>query len=374
MHRFRYFILVGIVLVVVLTSCISVPSSQQGISKRQNAPTSTPGNISTAQGTTGVLITPPGASLRHIFYIMMENHGSSQILGNTVDAPYLNQLANNYGVATHYYGVTHPSLPNYLAAISGDFQGIWDDCPAGATITCAPQEFTSTLTQNQTASASSRSHMFGGQTVVDQLEAHHLSWKAYMQSMPSPGFTGASYGLYAQKHNPFMYFSAIRNNPDRMQRIVPLTQFDQDIQAGTVPNFVWISPDACNDMHGAPGCASYDGLIVLGDNFVHATVQKIMNSPAWREGSAIVIVWDENYTGLSGCCHSPSGVNGVVLGGADVPMIVISSNVRHHIVLNNASNHYTLLATIERMWNLGCLAHACGFNDTSLMTKLFFPT
>ena len=97
-----------------------------------------------------------------------------------------------------------------------------------------------------------------------------------------------------------------------------------------------------------------------------------MNAPAWKEGSAIVIVWDENYTGLSGCCNSPVGVNGVILGGADVPAIVVSSHIAHHLVLNTASyNHYSLLATIEQIWSLGCLANTCGFNASSLMTKLF---
>jgi len=77
----------------------------------------------------------------HIFFIMMENHATNQIIGNTADAPFINQLAKRYGVATNYHGVTHPSLPNYLAAISGDFQGIWDDCKAGAMVTCPPEEF-----------------------------------------------------------------------------------------------------------------------------------------------------------------------------------------------------------------------------------------
>jgi len=313
---------------------------------------------------------------------MMENHGINDIIGNTADAPYLNQLASSYGVATHYFGVTHPSLPNYLAAISGDFQGIWDDCAAEVSITCAPQAFVSAsplLTSNEAASASNRPHMFNGQTLVDQIEAHHLTWKAYMQSMPSVGFTGASTQLYAQKHDPFMYFTSIRDNPARMQNIVPFSQFGQDIQSGTTPNFVWITPDACSDMHGIsasgaqsigiPDCATYDGLIARGDSFIHTIVPEIMNSPSWKEGSAIVIVWDENDAGSSGCCNSPTGQNGAILGGANVPMIVITSTGPHHIVLSDASyNHYSLLATIEQIWGLGCLANAC---NSPLMTKLF---
>ncbi|HLJ32696.1 MAG TPA: alkaline phosphatase family protein [Ktedonobacteraceae bacterium] len=304
---------------------------------------------------------------------MMENHATNQIIGNTADAPYLNQLASSYGTATQYFGVTHPSLPNYLAAISGSFQGIWDDCAAGASVTCAPEVFTSSLTGSEYSGAANQPHMFNGQTIVDQLEAHHLTWKAYMQSMPSVGYTGDSYaGLYAQKHDPFMYFSSIRNNPARMQQIVPFTQFAQDMQSANVPNFVWISPDVCNDMHGAPACPSYDGLIATGDSFVRSTVQTIMHSPVWKEGSAIVITWDENDGGSGGCCKSPTGANGTILGGANVPLIVVTSFGPRHIVLNStAYNHYSLLATIEQVWNIGCIASTCGMSNASLLTPLF---
>jgi len=97
---------------------------------------------------------------------MMENHATNEIIGNTADAPYINQLASQYGVAMSYYGVTHPSLPNYLAAISGDFQAIWDDCKADASVTCAPQEFGPSaaytnkmelLTPDEVASATNKS-------------------------------------------------------------------------------------------------------------------------------------------------------------------------------------------------------------------------
>jgi phosphatidylinositol-3-phosphatase len=364
MFRIRYLIILSIALLGFLTGCGSSTSNRQ----------STPNPHNSA--------TQPGARLQHIFYIMMENYGINDIIGNTADAPYLNSLANNYGVATHYFGVTHPSLPNYLAAISGDFQGIWDDCPAGATITCAPLAFVSrspSLTSQEAASASNRPHMFNSQTLVDQLEAHHLTWKAYMQSMPSVGFTGASTTLYAQKHNPFMYFTGIRDNSARMRNIVPFSQFNQDIQSGMIPNFVWITPDLCSDMHGVsqaeaqslgmPGCATYDGLIARGDNFIHSVVPEIMNAPSWKEGSAIVIAWDENDAGSSGCCNSPVGLNGATLGGGNVPLIVITSNGPHHIVLSDGSyNHYSLLATIEQIWDLGCLANAC---NSPLMTQLF---
>lgn len=348
-------------------------------------------------------------SFKHIFVIMMENHATNEIIGNTADAPFINSLAGRAAVALNYYGVTHPSLPNYLAAISGDFQHIWDDCAAGPTVTCAPEEFGPTsgytngqewLTPAEIAQATNTPHWFSDRTIVDQLEAHGLSWKAYMQSMPYTGYTGEYYPyttvngqtvpvkLYAQKHDPFMYFPAIRNNPERMEKIVPYTHFDSDLESGKVPNFVWISPDQCHDMHGVstsnaqflnnPDCAfPASGLdhsiIKLGDNYLRKTVDEITESRVWRtQKSALVIVWDENdYSSANGCCHSPTGVNGVVLGGSNAPAMVLTSRDPEHFFSNTPYNHYSLLATIEQLWGLGCLEYACGFSKSQLMTKFF---
>src|SRR5450432_147077 len=250
-----------------------------------------------------------GAAPQHIFYIMMENHGYSELIGNRADAPFINRLAARAGLATDYYGVTHPSLPNYLAAISGSFQGIWDDCQAGATVTCPPEEFIPTagdgtagnyLTTAQIASASAMPHLFAGANIVDQLQAHHLSWRAYMQSIPSVGSQSVdaptiqtpsgpvAVALYVQKHNPFMYFSDI-NHPGsrRLHQIVPLGRLASNLQSGHVPNFVWISLDTCHDMHGIdpaqavliglprcgyPASGLDHGAIRLGDRFLRRTV------------------------------------------------------------------------------------------------------
>ena len=318
---------------------------------------------------------------------MMENHQYSQIIGNRADAPFINRLASSNGLATNYFGVTHPSLPNYLAAFSGSFQGIWDDCKAGATIFCAPEEFVpgtgdgtagDYLTPAQIASASATPHLFTGANLVDQLESNGLSWKAYMQRMPGVGSqveyaptvntaTGpVTVKLYAQKHNPFMYFSDI-NYPGspRLNNVVPFRgNFAADLASGNVPNFVWISPDQCHDMHGIspdqaalignPSCgypaSGLDhGAIRLGDVFLRNTVHAITSSQTWETtDSSIVIVWDEDdYSAFNGCCGSPVGKGGVVLGGAQVPVIVVNSDEGHHDTSGVAANHYSLLATIE---------------------------
>ena len=373
-----------------------------------------------------------GAGPDHIFVIMMENHATNQIIGNTADAPFINQLAKRYSVATNYHGVTHPSLPNYLAAISGDFQGIWDDCKAGSTVTCAPEEFVvgagdatdptfpaysdpksplfqavpPQLTQAQVTNSSNMPHWFNGTTIVDLLENNKMTWKAYMQSLPFAGadvefwpmLGGTTYKLYAQKHDPFMYFSDIRNNATRTANNVPLPQLDYDLATNSVPNFVWISPDQCNDMHGVsngaplgyPQC-SYPasgldhGAIQLGDQFLRHTVTEIMKSAAWKKNSIIVIPWDEDdYNGYpTGCCSSPTGTTGTytnaqgqmvktnVLGGAVTPLIVIRSGQSEHRESAKPYNHYSLLGTILRLWNLPCLANTCNLSDSDLIFDLF---
>ena len=103
-----------------------------------------------------------GHALDHVFLIMLENHSQSSVIDDA-NAPFITSLAHTYAMAPNYYGVTHPSEPNYIATISGSNWGVNDDQP--------------TNTYN---------HL----NIVDQLEQHHLTWAAYMDSMPSVGFTG----------------------------------------------------------------------------------------------------------------------------------------------------------------------------------------
>jgi phosphatidylinositol-3-phosphatase len=353
------------------------------------------------------------AQLEHVYVIMMENHAQAQIIGDTTDAPNLNMLATKYGMAKNYFGVTHPSLPNYLAAISGDFQGIFDDCNAGASITCEVEEFipnsgdgtsSQLMTAQQAANAAMIPHWFSGRTIVDQLEETGMTWAAYMGDIIATGDTtgGApvvatpdagpeQLNLYAQKHNPFEYFQSIRTNANRMHKVLPYTNFATDIAATTMPNFVWISPDQCSDMHGinadtaafadagfctgtAAGNDMSPAVIQYGDAFVGNLVTKIMASPTWDEGSAIAIVFDEDdYVQTTGCCNSPTGEDGGTLGGALVPAIVISSLNPHPNTSTDPYNHYSLLGTIQHLWGLDCLANTCGMTGSQLMTKLFVP-
>ena len=159
----------------------------------------------------------------HIFLVIMENHGYDEIIGSP-DAPFLNQLANRYGVATNYVSVAHPSLPNYLALTGGDTFGISTDCTD--CFQSAPN------------------------LVVDRVAASGRTWRAYMESMPSPGYLGDAYP-YMQKHDPFVYYDNVRTDPAQLANVVPASQLVADLaSAQTTPAFGWITPNMLDDMPG----------------------------------------------------------------------------------------------------------------------------
>ena len=251
----------------------------------------------------------------HVFIIMMENEAIDQILGNT-NAPYINSLAQQYAVASNYYGITHPSLPNYIAAISGDTQGISSNC---------------------------NNCFVDAPNIADQLEGAGKTWKAYMESMPSPCFVGDSGSLYRQKHNPFIYFDNIRNNPARCEKIVPFTQFAADLQANALPDFVWITPNMCNSIH--------DCSLQTGDTWLQTWVSKILAAPAWQQNGILFLTFDEsNPSDDSSCC--------VYAVGGHILTMVISPLAKPAYQSQIAYDHYSLLRTIEQAWGMPLLGKA----------------
>lgn len=216
----------------------------------------------------------------------MENHSYDTIIGNAA-APYLNGLAKRSALATNYVAVSHPSLPNYLALIGGDTFGVRSDCTD-----C----------------------YVGAPNLVDAAEGRRLSWKAYMEGMPRPCFAGGSSGRYAKKHNPFMYFDDIRTNRSRCRNVVPLSSIDD----AHLPDFTWITPDLCNDIH--------DCSVATGDAFLRRTVPPLLRGLGPR--GVLFITFDE--------------------GTSDqhVATILAGDGVRPGRY-KQAFDHYSLLRTIE---------------------------
>jgi acid phosphatase len=249
----------------------------------------------------------------HVFIIVMENNEYGNIIGNS-SAPYINGLANQYALATQYYGVSHPSLPNYLALSGGSTFGITSDC--------------TTCWVNAT-------------NLADQIEGSGRSWKAYMESMPSPCIIGDS-GQYAQRHNPWIYYNDIRTNSARCAaHVVPYTQFGSDVANGTVPNFVWITPNVCNDMH--------DCSVNTGDTWLSQNVPTILNSAAYKNGGVLFLIWDEGTTS-AGCCTNAAG--------GHIATLVVSPLGKNAFRSATPEDHYSLVATIESSWGLSRLNNA----------------
>src|SRR5215467_10105902 len=172
----------------------------------------------------------------HVFVIVEENHGFTDVIGNPA-APNLNALASQYGVATSYFAVAHPSEPNYVALLGGSTFNVTND---------------NAYYVNQVAAPS----------LISELDQAHVSWKAYLQGVPHPGYQGICYPancngapdkdpLYVSKHDAIQNFTTSLNPAD-WSRQVPVGQLADDVRTGHVPAFSWVIPDECHDQHGDP--------------------------------------------------------------------------------------------------------------------------
>ncbi|MEO7126300.1 MAG: alkaline phosphatase family protein [Nakamurella sp.] len=357
----------------------------------------------------------PPNTLDHVFIIMEENHALDHTIGDVnsvthrLSMPFLTALSKEYGQATKYYGVSHTSEPNYIAATSGSTWGVNNDngWHAGSTVAAKYIEGATTINKTYALPANHYNHT----NIVDELDAAHIPWAAYMQAMPTAGFLGdsANGGLYLSKHNPFDLYNDVHNNSAVAKNIKPYSDMASNLNSRNAPRYVWISPDICTDMHlgiytTVGGFAKetpcpYSNKIgdpideaskTVADNFVKQAVTTIMHSRAWTGNSAIFITSDESdydannpaigdYYSAAGCCDSPVlppadpevsvDFPGGVYGGGLVPMVVISRTGPHHATDATAYNHYSMLLTIEEGLGLGKL----GYTSDAAQVKPMWP-
>jgi hypothetical protein len=316
---------------------------------------------------------------QHIIEIMMENQKYDTIIGNPL-APNLNRLANTYGLATNYFGVTHPSEPNYVANVGGSFFGIQDDNQFYCTAAYAAANPSDTACTGTTVD-----HTINAQSIADQLTAAGMTWKGYFQNLPPTPSAGqlvmtgptangpytfkwpsSAVALYADKHNPFVNFVGTQN---ALANMVPDTQLFADLANNNLPNYSLVVPDQCHDMHGTGTCGNLDQLVALGDTYVANLVDAIRASSMWQRGNnAIVITWDED--DFSDAGQTGTGCCGADPGGGHVATIVITNQSTYHITDGTAYNHYSLLKSMEEAFGLPFLAHA-GDTNVPAMTPLF---
>lgn len=281
------------------------------------ATTSTPAASTTgraAAGPCGTTKTAP--AYRHVIWIWFENHSYSDIVGSS-SAPYFNSIASECGVATNYHNLTHPSLPNYIAATSGvaGLQPFYSDC--SPSVRCSSS----------------------GPSIFGQGEA----WKAYAESMPS-NCDPSNSGDYAARHNPPPYYTALTNCS---ANDVPYRQLASDLAGNALPAFSFITPNLINDMH--------DGTIAQGDAWLRSNLPTILASPEYTSGTTVVFVtFDEGSGGQTGegCAANTSD------GSCHVLTIVISPSTAAGATSATLFNHYSLLATTEQLLGLPTLGQA----------------
>ena len=253
----------------------------------------------------------------HVVWIWMENHSYGDIVGSS-QAPYINTLAGECGLATNYHNISHPSLPNYVAGTSGlalaDVKKFKSDC--------SPSKHCST----------------GAASIFTQTS----DWKAYEESMTS-NCEPNNDGEYAVRHNPPPYYTSISNCA---ANDVPYPQLATDLAAGTLPAFSFVTPNVIDDMH--------DGTIAQGDSWLAANVPAILNSSAYQNGNLVLfITWDEGEGGKSNdCATNTTDV------GCHVATLVVSPSTAPGTQSATLFNHYSLLATSEQLLGLPLLGQA----------------
>jgi hypothetical protein len=252
----------------------------------------------------------------------MENHSYGEIIGSA-EAPYINSLARQCGLASAYHNVSHPSLPNYIAATSG----LPPPALAPFKSDCSP----------------SRACATSGPSIFAQVR----SWKAYEQSMPRP-CAHADAGTYAVRHNPPPYYIALQGCA---RNDVSYGRLAADLAHRKLPAFSFLTPNLVDDMH--------DGTIADGDRWLRTNLPAILHSADYRSGTTVVLItWDEGEGGATGNCARNTRD-----AGCRVATLVVSPSTPAGTRSATLFNHYSLLATTERLLGVPALGAAAAAPD-----------
>lgn len=205
---------------------------------------------------------PPGPTVQfgHVFVVVEENANFGDVITNP-SMPYLNGLANQYGLASNYFANAHPSMPNYFELTTGQM--------------LLPLTLTDALTP----------HTFpvDANNVVRELLAAGKTWKSYAE-----GYAGADMGRYAVRHNPLAYFTDVQNDPKQVQNLVPFTQLAADLNTANLPDYSFIVPDLCDDAH--------DCSLGTADTWLKTNIEPLINSPQFQANGLLIILFDEANT------------------------------------------------------------------------------
>jgi phosphatidylinositol-3-phosphatase len=274
----------------------------------------------------------------HVIWVVLENHSFEDLIGPAgsparTGSPYLNTLADRCGLATNYWGITHPSLPNYLALVSGRTGGVTTSC----TPTGCPQR---------------------RETLMSQLTARGRAWRVYAESMGQACRRSDSYP-YVVRHNPPTYFPALAGQC--LRRDLPMGSLTggrlvTDLATDAIPSFSLLVPNQCNNGHDCPSSR--------GDAWLSKVVPKILASPDYRQGhTALFVTWDEGAGGSHGqnCAATRDR-------SCHVVTVVVSPTTRPGTTSARHYDHYALLETTERMFGIPPLGHAADASTINMRT------
>jgi hypothetical protein len=319
--------------------------------------------------------------IKHVFIISLENKDEATTFGPGAPAPYLAHTLPSMGqFVPNYYGIGHESLDNYIAMVSGQ-------PPNGVTQADSPafvNMFPGTVGSDGVAVGQGSVFPTDVKTIADQLSAHGLTWKGYMEDMgnsapakpatcrhpaigsPDSDQSAKATDQYATRHNPFVYFHSIIDTPACDANDVPLDRLPDDLaSASKTANYTFITPDLCSDGHdatcpdGSP--AGYQGI----NNFLSKWVPQIIASPGYKDGGLLIVTFDEGDKGNDACCGEQPGPNTPNPagpqpgpGGGKVGAVLLSPYVQPGSVNQTPYNHYSLLRSVEDIFGLPHLAFA----------------
>jgi hypothetical protein len=351
--------------------------------------------------------------IKHVFVIVLENEGFDVTFGPNSKAPYLSKTLTSQGVLLNqYYGTGHVSLDNYIAMISGQAATpqTRNDCQVY-------QDFALTgITPDGQAIGTGCVYPASIKTLADQLDAVHKTWRGYMgdmgndpareaaacghpalnttdltQSAEAPSSTVPLGDQYASRHDPFVYFHSIIDSPDCATHVVNLSLLPHDLlKESTTPDFVFITPNLCDDGHDGPCKNGQPGGLVSADAFLQKWIPMITASPAFQRDGLIVITFDESDLTIQSsaggalsisatgqfCCNEQPGPNLAPFpqttnitptvsltfqsyGGDRTGAVLLSPFLEPGTVSLTPFNHYSMLKTFEDIFDTdGYLGYA----------------
>lgn len=325
--------------------------------------------------------------IRHVFVLLLENQSFERTFGEQSPAPYLARALPLQGaLLVNYYGIGHASLDNYIALISGQAPNEATQMDCG--VYTEFQLLQPALDANGQALGKGCVYPKLVRTLPGQLEGAGLSWKGYMEDMgkdpardgptcahvavgSKDRLLGATSGdQYATKHNPFIYFHSIIDDQARCDvHVVDLDRLPDDLQRiDSTPNYVFITPNLCDDGHDAPCVNKQPGGLISVNAFLQKWVPLVTGSAAFKKDGLLVITFDESDgegpNGAAACCGElglpgaayPPGWTGP--GGGRIGAVILSPLVKPGTVSMVPYNHYSLLRSIEDWFALDHLGYA----------------